>query len=596
MVKWFKNRKISVKLIISFLFVAFLAVLVGVVGIINLLNIGKADKELYEENTLGLSYSGSAELYYQRIRYNLVKAIVLDGTAEQEVALQKIADYRPQVDKYLQLYEDGIISETDRKNFDELKPLWESYKANSFTAVEYIETHKDKEAINLITGEMTEIGNSLQTIFDDIFDYNTIGGQEKSESNQKMLKTAVFAMSAVILVALVLAVALGLFNAALIGKPLKVFASYAKMLAVGDMDVDKLITHKERDELASRKDEVGDLANAFEQVNASTYEQTNCANMISQGDLTVEPNVRSENDMLGKSLSELLVQLNQIIETIVQAADQVASGSDLISNSSTALSQGATEQASSVEELTASIEEISAQTVMNAQNAEKASSLAKETELQAAEGNVQMKKMLSAMTEINHSSNNINKIIKVIDDIAFQTNILALNAAVEAARAGQHGLGFAVVAEEVRTLAAKSASAAKETTELIEDSIRKVEAGTQLANTTAEMRERIVEQAKKSAELIKSIATASAEQSAGLEQINQGVTQISQVVQANAASAEESAAASEELSSQAAQLKELVSFFKLKKSKQLNERVSKSNKLQAQDIDLSLTDESFGKY
>lgn len=207
---------------------------------------------------------------------------------------------------------------------------------------------------------------------------------------------------------------------------------------------------------------------------------------MAEGDLTVDIAVRSDNDLMGKSLSELITELNQTFETVVSVADQVASGAKLVADSSNSLSQGAAEQASSVEQLTAAVEQISAQANENSKNAEIASKLAKDAETNAMEGNTQMQEMLNAMADINESSNNINKIIKVIEDIAFQTNILALNAAVEAARAGQHGKGFAVVADEVRNLAAKSASAAKETTELIEDSIRKVEVGTKLANNTAD--------------------------------------------------------------------------------------------------------------
>ncbi|NMM62311.1 HAMP domain-containing protein [Clostridium sp. P21] len=287
---------------------------------------------------------------------------------------------------------------------------------------------------------------------------------------------------------------------------------------------------------------------------------------MSEGDLThsMNENYKGEYAKIKDSLNFTISFFNEVLNKINNSAAEVAAGARQVSDGSQALSQGAAEQASSVEQLTVSITEVAAQTKENAANANKANELALKAKENAEQGNEHMVEMLKSMEEINESSSSISKIIKVIDEIAFQTNILALNAAVEAARAGQHGKGFAVVAEEVRNLAARSANAAKETTGLIEGSIKKVETGTEIANATAKALNEIVEGVAKSANFVGEIASASNEQAAAIAQIDKGVEQVSQVVQTNSATAEESAAASEELSSQSQVLKEMAGKFKLK--------------------------------
>lgn len=385
----------------------------------------------------------------------------------------------------------------------------------------------------------------------------------------------------------------------------KKVAAYLVGLAVGmDKLSDGYLAYFNSDPVfdESSRDETEKQAIAFLKLVKCSREKVSNARQIAEGDLTTHIHIKCDEDELGKALLDMVHNTHSVVSAISSAADQVSSGSNLVADSSFSLSHGATEQASSIQELTASLVEIASQTNTNAKSAEKANQFAQKAKYNAAAGNTHMQSMLSAMDEINASSSSIGRIIKVIDDIAFQTNILALNAAVEAARAGQHGKGFAVVAEEVRNLAAKSANAAKETTNLIEGSIRKVEAGTRIANDTAEALSQIASQVDVAADLINSIALASNEQAQAIEQVNEGIQQVSQVVSTNAATSEEAAAASEELSSQAAQLKEAVSVFKLKRgtkqknnAKQTPPAVPALNLPQASSK-ISHGDGDFGKY
>jgi len=558
MKKWFENLKIAAKLQIGFLFLAVIAAVIGAVGLGNLDKIGEQDTLLYQENTMGLDYAGNAAVFFQRVRFNALKMVVSDESRQE--AITNVDSYTSKCDEYLSLYESGIITDVDRVQHDELVEHWEQYKTLLSEAVEYAKAGSSASAQSIILGDAAVKGNALQESFEKLFAYNEENAKIRYESNVQLASNAKVAMAFAISIGTAVAVFMGIFISGIISRPIRRFAEIAQQLALGETEFE--FSAQDR-QLTQRKDEVGALAKAYDDMITNTVEQAQKARAISDGDLTTTITVRSERDTLGKALTGLVEKFHSLAVSIVNSAEQVDSGAKLVADSSMTLSQGATEQAGSVEELSSSMEEITVQTTQNAQNAQKTNELAVIIQRDADLGNAQMSDMLRAMEEINASSENIGKIIKVIEDIAFQTNILALNAAVEAARAGQYGKGFAVVAEEVRNLAGQSSKAAKETTELIENSIKKVTAGTKIANETASAFGKIVTGVAQAGELVASIATASNEQAAALEQINQGITEISQIVQNNAASAEEGAAASEQLSAQADGLKQYVAVFKL---------------------------------
>ncbi len=353
--------------------------------------------------------------------------------------------------------------------------------------------------------------------------------------------------------------------------------------------------------LVGRKDEMGLAATSYGNLMERFGYLCSELEKIANGDLTSEIKLASSNDAMGNALKQVVDNLNDMFMEIEVSSEQVSVGSRQIADGSQALAQSSNQQASVVEELLSTVSLVASSTSGNAKQASEAASLGNTIKNNAEKGTMQMDSMMNAVKEINEASLSINKVIKVIDDIAFQTNILALNAAVEAARAGQHGKGFAVVAEEVRNLAAKSAEAAKDTSGLIENSIDKAKLGAQIAEETAASLSEIVEGINNSSVLINNIAQTSSEQTTAIDQINIGISQVANAVQQNNGTAQESAAASEEMSSQAVVLEELVYRFKLKDMNKNNLKHAKvsqnKNEKPKKQKTLSLgVDEGFGKY
>ncbi|AFA48674.1 methyl-accepting chemotaxis protein [Acetobacterium woodii] len=516
--KWFYNLKIGTKLILGFIIVALIAGGIGLIGVINIKTIDSQDNYLYQRMTAPLGELIFIAESFKGTSSDVADLVLSTDNAERKKLEESIQEKNTIFDTNMKSFQTTLISDEGEQLMADIFDQKEKMDRAVTQIITLSNEGKQSEAIALMkSGDYETAREKIETDYQRILEIKLQAAEGTSVANTAIANSSTVMTIILIIIGMIISILLGVFISTTIKNPINKMVTASKRMADGDLDVDIDI---------HTKDEMGLLADAF---------------------------------------NRMATNINEVMVNINEATEQVAAGSRQVSDSSISLSQGATEQASSIEELTASIEEIASQTRLNAEHAEQANQLAANTKENANQGNDRMNQMLGSMEDISESSNNISKIIKVIDEIAFQTNILALNAAVEAAKAGQNGKGFAVVAVEVRNLAARSASAAKETTALIEGSIKKVEGGTKIAKETATALVQIVDSIEKVYTLINNISLASNEQAVGVDQINQGVNQIANVVQSTSATSQETAAASEELASQAEMLKEQVSRFKLKR-------------------------------
>ncbi|MEG2924564.1 MAG: methyl-accepting chemotaxis protein, partial [Oscillospiraceae bacterium] len=441
---------------------------------------------------------------------------------------------------------------------DKAAPKYDEFRAK---AIKLGEQNENEEALKVFRDEAHPYLEECFTAGQELMSLNSQMGAELSTELTTQSRISMIVIVAVMIASAAIAITLALIVSGSISKPVKACAKRLEELSNGDLHTEV--------PTSDSKDETGIMLNSLKFVvdflNTIIGEIGRALGEMADGNLDIDTDVEFTGDFeaLKTSINRIVVSLNSALSQINVSSDQVSSGSDQVSSGAQALSQGATEQASSVEELAATITEISSQIKENAENAKNASLKTNEAGNEVTNSNQKMQELIAAMGEISSSSQEIGKVIKAIEDIAFQTNILALNAAVEAARAGAAGKGFAVVADEVRNLATKSSEAAKQTNVLIEGSVKAVENGVNIAHETSKSLAEVVSGAKQITDLIGQISAASAEQSTSIAQINLGVEQISSVVQTNSATSEESAAASEELNGQATMLRTLVSKFVL---------------------------------
>jgi methyl-accepting chemotaxis protein len=383
------------------------------------------------------------------------------------------------------------------------------------------------------------------------------------ESNTIATVISIIQIIAVV-IAVIAAVCIAVATAKAISEPIKELNSIAlKAGTTGNLN----FTPEEVDRaknFAKDKNEIGESMGNFCHFMDTLIAYMGELDRVANKDLTVKVHPLSDNDTVANTINTMVTTLSHMIGDIQNTSNEVNASTVQLAAASQTMAEGSTEQAASVEELSASIAEVAEKTKANATMSRQASDISHGIMVSAKQGNSQMEEMTTAVRDINIASQDISKVIKVIDDIAFQTNILALNAAVEAARAGEAGKGFAVVADEVRNLASKSAAAAKETSSLIENSMRKAELGAKIAGDTAESLAGIVKGINEGSAIFERIADSSEEQTLSISQINMGITQVSEVVQRNSAITEETAASSEELSAQCQHLNEIIATFQIK--------------------------------
>ncbi|NTV14026.1 MAG: HAMP domain-containing protein [Desulfobulbaceae bacterium] len=552
--QWFHDLSIKAKLLAGFIAVALVTVTIGLFAVVKLHELNTNSTMMYENRAVPLGHLIDMSTSFQRLRVNILYYMSAGTPAERAQYLERIAKIKADLDTVDNNYAKTFSDETDKQLFADYEAKQQAYFALLDRLKPLVESGKTEEARAFAKAEMAPTAGALGEIITKNQTMQVEDAKAQADANAASAGAANRLMYVIMVLSGLLAVGLGFFIANQITLPMLESIKFAEEIAKG------IFTSRLK---LNRQDEIGQLTGSLDHMAESLARQVEVARTIAGGDLTCKIELSSPQDTLGQALQTMQQGLAVTITQTKLAGNEIANGSLQIADSSQSLAQGASEQASSLEEISSAMTQMSSQTKMTADNAHKAQELSNSASAAAEEGNRQMQEMVAAMEEIRVASQSVANVIKVIEEIAFQTNMLALNAAVEAAHAGQHGKGFAVVAEEVRNLAARSAKAAKETADLIAGSVSKTENGAKIADLTAASLAEITNRVTQASELVKGIAEAAREQSQGIDQVSQGLHQIDQVTQQNSANAEEGAAASEQLSGQASQLNQLMQAFKV---------------------------------
>lgn len=558
-----KNLSIGKKLITGFGIVLILMLLSAALSLYSINNINQ-QISLYGEYTVpNAEHVRSMQVNMQGILHTLLEAITADNLKGSKDALDKAENYGRLIVAELDFYENNQRNHDRDADIEQIKIIITEAAEKWHEISELILTRSDFNIAKALNLYRNEYKPRVDKAMDILLQFST---SAKDRAAQQSADAYASSVSAWVMVTACIAVSVGLTIIVIISirksilDPINEIVNAYYEISKGNTKAQ--INYESRDEL-------GQMAKLIQKTNelqkALIEDIVEKFIKISTGDLRLQVDLDYPGDyaILKQTMEKTVSTLNHTMKAINTAAEQVSTGSSQVADGAQLLAAGSTEQAASVEELNASIVTIAEQAAENSDNVKTARQQVEQAGAGVNSGNEHMKHLDNAMKDINSASNQIASITKVIEDIAFQTNILALNAAIEAARAGDAGKGFAVVADEVRSLAAKSAEATKKTSELIQNSVATVSHGTEITAQTAQVLLDLGINAQQVMDVMVKIEQASAEQANAIEQIKQGLVQVSAVIQNNAATAEENSATSEEMSAQAATLREEVGKFKL---------------------------------
>ena len=553
----FRNLKMSVKLMLGFGITVAISAIMMIIAIMNLQSVGGLTDKLYQSPFTVSTQSIMLQKELQNIGREM-RGMVL---YEDPSYIDSVLASRDKARNSLAIAQPRFLG--DQQMIDDMYEILDELDATSNEIYQLVVSGKMDEAKQILSTDFWTLMKSGLETSQGIVDFALGKALEFNSNASSTLENARVLLIFLLVVMVALCAVIAVVLSRSVSRPVSQITDAAKQLAAGTLDIE--IPYQARDE-------IGSLAEAFREMSCSLKAVIADVDLqlgaMSQGNFAVSPQAEYIGDYVSikNAIVNINASLSRTLHQINLSADQVFSSSEQVSSGAMSVSQGATEQDGSVEEMAATLAEFSDQVRDTSANAAECRRSTSQTGNEVMSSNQQMQEMISAMHEISDQSAQIRQIIKTIEDLAFQTNILALNASVESARAGEAGKGFAVVASEVRNLANKSTEASKHTSALIEDTIKAVEKGTGIANTTAKSLNLVVDSTKKVVTTVEKIASAAEWQAGSIAQITQGIGQISSVVQANSATAEESAAASEELSGQAQMLKSLVGQFRLSRA------------------------------